>query len=53
VYEIDAADDLHFIAIELLEGETLKERIGRGPLEVRDTLAIAIEICSTRQQIDS
>src|SRR5438094_8696183 len=26
VYEIGEAEDLHFIAIELLEGETLKER---------------------------
>src|SRR5215510_11251039 len=32
IYEIDEAEGLHFIAIELLEGETLKERIARGPL---------------------
>ncbi len=45
VYEIDEAEGLHFIAIELLEGETLKERIARGPLEVPAILSIAIEIC--------
>ena len=28
----------------MLEGETLKERIGRGPLAVREILAIVIEI---------
>jgi TolB-like protein/Flp pilus assembly protein TadD len=45
VYEVDEDQGLHFIAIELLEGETLKERIGRGPLDVREILAIGIEIC--------
>ena len=45
VYEVDEDQGLHFIAIELLEGETLKERIGRGPLEVRAILAIGTEIC--------
>jgi serine/threonine protein kinase/TolB-like protein len=45
VYEIGEAAGLHFIAIELLEGETLKERIARGPLEVRETLRIVTDIC--------
>jgi TolB-like protein/Flp pilus assembly protein TadD len=45
VYEVDQDHGLHFIAIELLEGETLKERIGRGPLEIREILAIGTEIC--------
>jgi eukaryotic-like serine/threonine-protein kinase len=45
VYEIDEAEGVHFIAIEFLEGETLKERIARGPLETRELLRCAIEIC--------
>jgi eukaryotic-like serine/threonine-protein kinase len=45
VYEIDEAESAHFIAIEFLEGETLKERIARGPLETRELLRSAIEIC--------
>jgi len=45
VYEVDEDQGLHFIAIELLEGETLKERIRRGPLSVREIIAIGIEIC--------
>jgi len=45
VYEIGEAAGVHFIAIELLEGETLKERIARGPLEVRETLPIVTDIC--------
>ncbi|MFB3917715.1 MAG: protein kinase [Terriglobales bacterium] len=45
VYEVDEDQGLHFIAIELLEGETLKEHIRRGPLAFREILAIGIEIC--------
>jgi serine/threonine protein kinase/Tfp pilus assembly protein PilF len=45
VYEIDEAEGVHFIAIEFLEGETLKERIARGPLEAKELLRSAIEIC--------
>ena len=45
VYEVDEDQGLHFIAIELLEGETLKECIRSGPLAVREILNIAIEIC--------
>src|SRR5881296_3715380 len=45
VYEIEEAEGLHFIANELLEGETLKERIARVPLEILEILGIVIEIC--------
>ena len=45
VYEVDEAEGLHFIAIELLKGETLKERITRGGLEIPEILGIVIEIC--------
>src|SRR5437870_8058216 len=53
VYEIDEAEGLHFIAIELLEGETLKERIARGPLEVPEILGIVIEICGALEAAHS
>lgn len=45
VYGIDEAEGLHFMAIELLKGETLKERIACGLLPVPEILGIAIEIC--------
>jgi serine/threonine protein kinase/Tfp pilus assembly protein PilF len=45
VYEIDEADGVHFIAIEFLEGETLKDRMARAPLEIKELVRIAIEIC--------
>jgi serine/threonine protein kinase/Tfp pilus assembly protein PilF len=53
VYEVDEAEGLHFIAIELLEGETLKERIARGPLQVPEILAIVIETCGALEAAHS
>ena len=35
VYEIDEVEGLHFIAIELLEGETLKQRMARSRLSTQ------------------
>jgi eukaryotic-like serine/threonine-protein kinase len=45
VHEIDEAEGLHFIAIELLEGETLKQRMARSRLPIKEILRIGIEIC--------
>src|SRR5271155_6099771 len=44
IYEIDEADGRAFIAMELLEGVTLKERIGGKPVELEVLLSLAIEI---------
>jgi serine/threonine protein kinase/tetratricopeptide (TPR) repeat protein len=44
VYAIDQHQGQHFIAMELLEGETLAERIGRGPLALGELLDLGIQI---------
>ena len=44
VYEIDDADGHPFIAMELLEGETLKQRIDAGALPVEQILDYGIQI---------
>ena len=44
IYEIGKADSRHFIAMELLEGQTLKQRIGKQPLEVDVLLDLAIQV---------
>jgi serine/threonine protein kinase/Tfp pilus assembly protein PilF len=44
IYDIGEHEGQHFIAMELLEGETLRQRIGRKPLEPETVLELAIEI---------
>ena len=45
IYEVEETDDGQtFIAMAFYEGETLKERIGRGPLKVEEAVDIAIQV---------
>ncbi|PYQ32180.1 MAG: protein kinase [Acidobacteria bacterium] len=44
VYAIDHHEGQHFIAMELLEGETLAERIRRGPFDLPQLLDLGIQI---------
>ena len=44
IYEVGQQDGEPFIAMEYLEGMTLKHRIGGKPLEIEDALSLGIEI---------
>jgi serine/threonine protein kinase/formylglycine-generating enzyme required for sulfatase activity/predicted esterase len=44
VYEVGDADGHAFIAMQLVEGQTLDARLRQGPLDLADTLAIAVQI---------
>jgi serine/threonine protein kinase/tetratricopeptide (TPR) repeat protein len=44
IYEIDEANDQHFIAMELLEGKTLKHLLSGKPLPLEQLLELAAEI---------
>jgi serine/threonine protein kinase len=44
IYDIDEADGHQFIAMELLEGETLKDRVSRGAMDIRFAIEIAIQV---------
>jgi eukaryotic-like serine/threonine-protein kinase len=44
IYEIDEADGRTFIAMELLEGMTLRRRIGGKPMEIEAVLDLGIQI---------
>src|ERR1700675_418987 len=44
IYEIDEADGRTFIAMELLEGQTLRHRIAGKPLEIEEVLDLGIQI---------
>jgi serine/threonine protein kinase len=44
IYEIDEADGRSFIAMELLEGQTLRHRIAGKPVEIETVLDLGIQI---------
>src|SRR5262245_39964786 len=45
IYDLEEANESRFLIMELVEGETLAERISRGPLPIEDALNIAKQIC--------
>jgi serine/threonine protein kinase len=44
VYGFDEGDGSHALVLELVEGQTLADRIGRGPLPIHEALIIAGQI---------
>jgi serine/threonine protein kinase/tetratricopeptide (TPR) repeat protein len=44
IHEIDEAEGRTFIAMELLEGETLRHRIAGKPLEIETVLGLGVQI---------
>jgi len=53
IYEIAQADGRHFLAMELLEGETLKRRIDGKPLELDRMLELGIQIADALEAAHS
>ena len=53
IYEIGEHEKTLFIAMELLEGESLAARIQRGPLPVPDALTVALETLSALDALHS
>src|SRR5262244_842831 len=45
IYDVQEANGSRFLILELIEGETLADRISRGPIPVGDALEIAKNIC--------
>jgi serine/threonine protein kinase/tetratricopeptide (TPR) repeat protein len=44
IYEVDEADGHHFITMELLEGETVRERIREGQIPTDELVRIGVQI---------
>src|ERR1051325_3345034 len=44
IHDLGSADDVHFIVSELLEGETLRQRLMQGPIPVRKAVEWAIQL---------
>jgi hypothetical protein len=44
IYDLEEANGARFLVLELVEGETLAERIARGPIPIEEALTIAKQI---------
>src|SRR5262245_30436947 len=45
IYELEEVGDSRFLILELIEGETLAERLARGPISLSEALTFATQIC--------
>jgi serine/threonine protein kinase len=46
VYEIGEDHSIQYIASELIEGETLRQRLMRGPIQLTEAVDVAIQVAS-------
>ena len=51
IYEVGEHEGRHFIAMELLEGETLAARIERGPIPAPEVIQIALGLLAALQEL--
>src|SRR6516164_1542114 len=45
IHELEETNGTRYLVLELVEGETLADRIARGPIPAEEALAIAKQIC--------
>jgi serine/threonine-protein kinase len=45
IHDVQEANGSRFLVMELVEGETLADRIGSGPISIDEALQIAKQIC--------
>jgi len=53
VHSIEEHERRHFIVMELLEGQTLAQRMGRQPFEIGELLGLAIQIADALESAHS
>src|SRR5688572_32848627 len=51
IYDLQEANGSRFLVLELVEGETLAERIKHGPIPIDEVLSIAKSICEALEEI--
>ncbi|MBC7932519.1 MAG: protein kinase [Rubrivivax sp.] len=45
IFDLNEADDVHFIAMQYVEGRNVRELVKGRPLELRSALLIGIQVC--------
>src|SRR6202163_2478266 len=45
MHDVGHQEGIDFLVMEFLEGETLAERLRKGPLALKETLKIGMEVC--------
>ena len=53
VFDIGELDGTLFLAMELLEGQTLAQRVSEGPVPVHDTIRIALDVLTALDALHS
>lgn len=53
IHGIEQFEDQHFIIMELLEGESLADRIRRGPLDIDEVLTLGVQIADALESAHS
>src|SRR4029453_13044900 len=46
IYEIGEDHSIHYIASELIQGDTLRDHLMRGPMQLSEAVNVAIQIAS-------
>src|SRR5215467_14798462 len=44
IHEVSQADDTHFIAVEFVRGDTLRDLLQKGQLTIKETIEIAEQV---------
>ena len=44
IHGLEESDGTHFLVLELVEGDTLSDRIKAGPIPVEESLKLALQI---------
>ncbi len=50
IYGLEQSGDTHYLVLELVPGETLAERIRRGPIPLAEAVAIAMKIAAALEE---
>jgi len=51
IHDVDIADGVHYYVMDYIEGETLAERLERGPMEPDDVLSLGRDLLSALEAV--